>query len=182
MLKTAESGRSGGSGGESACRTIATVLICVAAATLHAQSAPSAESCAALAKVSLPQVTIVSATLVAAGALPPPPARGGGPGGATVNPFADLPAVCRVAATLKPSADSEIKMELWLPATWNGKFKGTGNGGLGGGAGVGLNALAAGVAADTRRRGTTPVTTATRATRWSTPSASRTSGTAPRTR
>jgi feruloyl esterase len=61
-----------------------------------------------------------------------------------------------VAATLKPSPDSDIKMELGLPTLpraegapgqtgWNGKFKGTGNGGLGGGAGVGLNALAAGV-------------------------------------
>jgi len=148
MLKTAESGRSGGSGGSgggNVCRTMATALICIAAATLQAQSAPSAESCAALSKVTLPNVTITTAGFVAAGALPPPPARGGGPGGSAVNPFADLPALCRVAATLKPTADSEIKMELWLPATWNGKFKGTGNGGLGGGAGVGLNALAAGV-------------------------------------
>ena len=126
-------------------RTMVTALICIAAATLQAQSAPSAESCAALSKVTLPNVTITTAGFVAAGALPPPPARGGGPGGSAVNPFADLPALCRVAATLKPTADSEIKMELWLPASWNGKFKGTGNGGLGGGAGVGLNALAAGV-------------------------------------
>ena len=121
-------------------------LIALLLGSIHAQTGvPSTESCGALAKVSLPNVTITSASFVAAGALPPPPARGGGPGGAAVNPFADLPALCRVAATLKPSADSEIKMELWLPATWNGKFKGTGNGGLGGGAGVGLNALATGV-------------------------------------
>jgi feruloyl esterase len=116
----------------------------LALAGLHAQAAPTAESCAALTKVSLANVTITSASFVAAGTMPAPPARGGGPG-AVANPFADLPAVCRVAATLKPSADSDIKMELWLPTTWNGKFKGTGNGGLGGGAGVGLNALAAGV-------------------------------------
>jgi feruloyl esterase len=44
--------------------------------------------------------------------------------------FKGLPAFCRVAATMKPTADSEIKMELWLPATgWNGNFLGTGNGG-----------------------------------------------------
>ena len=120
-------------------------LICVAVAALEAQSAaPSAESCGALAKVSLPNVTITAATLVAAGAMPPPPARGGGPGPAA-NPFSDLPAVCRVAARLTPSADSDIKMELWLPATWNGKFRGTGNGGLGGGTGANVNALANGV-------------------------------------
>ncbi len=35
---------------------------------------------------------------------------------------------CRVAATLTPSADSEIKMELWLPANWNGKLLMVGNG------------------------------------------------------
>ena len=114
-------------------------------AGLPAQAAPSPGSCAALSRVSLANVTITSASFAAAGTMPAPPARGGGAGAAAANPFADLPAVCRVAATLKPSADSDIKMELWLPAAWNGKFKGTGNGGLGGGAGVGLNALAAGV-------------------------------------
>ena len=75
--------------------------------------------------------------------MPPPPARGGGPA-PQANPFADLPAVCRVAATLKPSRDSDIRMELWLPAAWNGKFRGTGNGGLGGGT-PSMNALAGGV-------------------------------------
>ena len=42
-----------------------------------------------------------------------------------------LPAHCRVAATLKPSADSDIKMEIWLPAgsVWNGKFLAIGGGG-----------------------------------------------------
>ena len=72
--------------------------------------------------------------------------------------FTDLPAFCRVQATLKPTSDSDIKMELWLPASadgsgeagrtrWNGKFRGTGNGGLGGGAGVNANALANGLRA-----------------------------------
>jgi len=145
MLKTGRTGGTGGTGRRRSRFALAAGLISLAGAALLAQSAPSAESCASLSKVALPNVTVTSAAYVAAGALPPPPARGGGPGGAPVNPFADLPALCRVAATLKPSADSEIKMELWLPATWNGKFKGTGNGGLGGGAGVGLNALAAGV-------------------------------------
>jgi feruloyl esterase len=41
---------------------------------------------------------------------------------------------CRVAATLTPTADSEIMTEVWLPdpAKWNGKFLGSGNGGFGG--------------------------------------------------
>jgi feruloyl esterase len=38
-----------------------------------------------------------------------------------------------VAATLKPSTDSDIKIEVWMPASgWNGKFMAVGNGGLGG--------------------------------------------------
>src|SRR5262245_8959041 len=91
--------------------------------------------------------TVTSAKLVAAGAMPAPPARGGGPAaGGRGNPFADLPAVCQVAATMRPSADSNIKIEVWMPASgWNGKLRGTGNGGLGGGAGANANELAGGV-------------------------------------
>jgi feruloyl esterase len=44
-----------------------------------------------------------------------------------------LPAHCRVAVVLKPSADSHIEMEVWLPAeNWNGKFQAVGNGGWAG--------------------------------------------------
>ncbi len=58
--------------------------------------------------------------------------------------FRTLPAFCRVAATLRPSADSDIKIEVWLPESgWNGKFQATGNGGWSGN--IDLNALAAGI-------------------------------------
>ncbi|HEY1948881.1 MAG TPA: tannase/feruloyl esterase family alpha/beta hydrolase [Bryobacteraceae bacterium] len=44
-----------------------------------------------------------------------------------------MPSYCRVAATLKPSADSDIKMEVWMPASgWNGKMEANGNGGWSG--------------------------------------------------
>ena len=44
-----------------------------------------------------------------------------------------LPAFCRVAATLKPTADSDIKIEVWMPASgWNGKFQAVGNGAFNG--------------------------------------------------
>ena len=47
--------------------------------------------------------------------------------------FTALPAFCRVAATLTPTSDSDIKIEVWLPASgWNGKFQAVGNGGWGG--------------------------------------------------
>ncbi len=43
------------------------------------------------------------------------------------------PTSCRVAATLKPSPDSDIKMELWMPvANWNGKYQAVGNGAFNG--------------------------------------------------
>ena len=42
--------------------------------------------------------------------------------------------VCRVQATLRPSADSDIKVEIRMPAgaAWNGKFMAVGNGGWSG--------------------------------------------------
>jgi feruloyl esterase len=54
-----------------------------------------------------------------------------GPFGST-DPASEPP-FCRVAITLKPSGDSDIKMEIWLPlTTWNEKFFGAGNFGWGG--------------------------------------------------
>src|SRR5689334_11083057 len=123
------------------------VLIATIAASPAAQTAGNQASCERLATMKLGGGMITSAKFVAAGAMPAPPVRGGGPGAAgRGNPFADLPAVCQVAATMKPSADSNIKIDVWMPATgWNGKLRGTGNGGLGGGAGANPNALATAV-------------------------------------
>lgn len=54
-------------------------------------------------------------------------------GGKGIPPFSALPAFCRVAATLKPSPASDIRMEMWMPiAGWNGNFRGTSPNGLGG--------------------------------------------------
>ena len=109
----------------------ARVLGLAGIATLVAVSAQAA-TCESLASLTLPNTTITSAQTVAAGAFTPP-ARGRG-----ANPFADLPAFCRVAATLKPSSDSDIKIEIWLPAVagggggWNGKLQAVGNGGWAG--------------------------------------------------
>ena len=81
-------------------------------------------SCESLASLALPNTTITLAQAVPAGELPQ--AGRGGRGAAPLT----VPAFCRIAATLKPSSDSEIKMELWLPASgWNGNFEGNGNGG-----------------------------------------------------
>ncbi len=49
--------------------------------------------------------------------------------------YPNLPAFCRVDATLRPTPKSDIKIEMWLPSDrklWNGRFVGTGNGGYAG--------------------------------------------------
>src|SRR3954471_2634744 len=71
----------------------------------------AATACEDLSRTSLSNTTITLAQTVAAGAFPAPAGRGGG----GANPFATLPAFCRIQATLKPSADSDIRMELWMP-------------------------------------------------------------------
>jgi feruloyl esterase len=46
-------------------------------------------------------------------------------GGAPVR-VSDLPAFCRVTATLRPSNDSDIKAEFWMPVSaWNGRLQPT---------------------------------------------------------
>ena len=93
--------------------------------------------CDALKTISLPHLTISAVESVAAGAVAP--GRGGRGG-----PAAPLPAHCRVAATLTPSSDSHIEMELWLPTeNWNGKFLAVGNGGWAGS--ISFDAMAAGL-------------------------------------
>jgi feruloyl esterase len=45
-----------------------------------------------------------------------------------------VPAFCRVKAVASPSSDSQINLEVWIPAgeSWNGKLLGTANGGFSG--------------------------------------------------
>jgi feruloyl esterase len=44
-----------------------------------------------------------------------------------------LPEFCRVAGIIRPSPDSKIRFEVWLPVSgWNGRLIGTGNGGFAG--------------------------------------------------
>src|SRR5579864_8453678 len=97
-----------------------------------AQEASAGQNCEKLAKMRLPKVQITSAQMVAAGAFTPPE---------NLSPwlraqpdfYKKLAPFCRVMAVAKPSTDSDIKVEVWLPASgWNGKFQGQGNGGFAG--------------------------------------------------
>ena len=89
--------------------------------------------CDTLTAISLAGGTITSATAVSAGTFIAPTTGFGAMGASVSTPFSALPAFCRVAATLRPTADSEIKIEVWMPAgAWNGKFQAVGNGGWAG--------------------------------------------------
>jgi Tannase and feruloyl esterase len=96
-------------------------------ALMVAASAAFAADCEQLASLKLPGASISSAGTVAAGEFPAPAGRG-------AQNYRDLPAFCRVRGVIKPSPDSDIQFEVWLPAAanWNGKLFTPGNGGFAG--------------------------------------------------
>jgi hypothetical protein len=82
-----------------------------------------AATCENLAALALPNTTVTIAEARPAGEFT---ASG-------IKPIANLPAFCRIAGSMKPSSDSDIRFEVWLPSSnWNGKFQGIGNGGYAG--------------------------------------------------
>src|SRR5689334_6319485 len=102
--------------------TVAVAIVRLYAALSHAAgerepdvNAMAAATCESLAAKSLANGHIDSAAVVAAGSFRPPDGRGSTPAYA-----ASLPAFCRVAATLTPTNDSDIKIEVWMPVSnWN---------------------------------------------------------------
>lgn len=92
-------------------------------------SLAAANTCDSLAKLALPHASVTLAQDVPAGQLTlPAGAVPTFPGFPAPN-FGNVPAICRVAATLKPTSDSDIRIELWMPtANWNGKLEAVGNG------------------------------------------------------
>jgi len=117
----------------------ALVGVCALFAAASADAAP----CETLAKIALPHTTITAAEQIPAGAFVPPGPRAAGAPVPAI--YAKLPEFCRVTATLAPSSDSDIKIEVWMPTSgWNGTFQGVGNGGWAGT--ISYAALAAAVA------------------------------------
>jgi feruloyl esterase len=107
-------------------RVLFALVLTLSAAAASGQTAPPG-ACDALGALKLPDVTITAATAVDAGTFR-------APGASAAASAMNTPAFCRVAATLTPTPESHIRIEVWLPpsAAWNGKFLGTGNGGAGG--------------------------------------------------
>jgi feruloyl esterase len=94
-------------------------IAAVVSAPTHA-AAPM--SCESLMGLNLPDTEITVAAVVAAGTFDPP--------GAT--PPIDTTA-CRVAGSIRPTSDSDIRFEVWMPTSgWNGKFLSAGEGGWAG--------------------------------------------------
>ena len=97
-----------------------------------------AQPCDRLSELASPTVSITLAKVMDAGNLTP---------AGSTNALQNLPAFCRVAVDLKPTPDSDIHIEVWLPTSqWNGKFIAVGSGGWGG-------SLSYGEMADALRRG-----------------------------
>ena len=100
----------------------------IVAVLTSARPAAATTSCEGLTSLTLPNATVTLARPVDAGAFAP-----ADPAGAGAQPLNAPRAFCRVAATLKPSSDSDIKVEIWMPAAnWNGKFQAVGNGAFNG--------------------------------------------------
>ena len=111
---------------------MATLLSILVPVALHAQQ------CKKLSQLSSPTVLITLAGVVDGRDLA---LEGKG------NALQNLQPFCRVAAELKPTPDSDIHVEVWLPvAQWNGKFMAIGSGGWGG-------SISYGEMADALRRG-----------------------------
>jgi feruloyl esterase len=86
-------------------------------------------TCESLSTLTLNNARVTSAAVVQPGAFIPP----GSNATNASQPYAALPAFCRVAATSTPTSDSDIKIEVWMPVSnWNQKLQSVGNGGWAG--------------------------------------------------
>jgi feruloyl esterase len=100
-------------------------LTAVAVSAAHAQGGVvrTAKECEALRGLELAHTSITVADSLS-GTFTPPGTR---------DTIRDLPPFCRVAGEIRPTVDSHIAFEVWLPLqSWNGKFAGVGNGGWAG--------------------------------------------------
>ena len=84
-------------------------------------SPAAAASCEKLANAIVPNGSITVAQSIPAGDYTAP--------SGTIYP--NMPAFCRVAATLTPTSDSFIRIEVWMPVNdWNNAYLATGGGGI----------------------------------------------------
>lgn len=112
------------------------------ASCAFAENSTFAASCESLSSLKFPDTTITMALPVAANTFTPRV-------GAKPVPVA----FCRVAGSIKPTRDSDIKFEVWLPQTgWTGRYESVGNGGFAGS--ISLNEMASPLKAGSAVAGT----------------------------
>ena len=127
-------------------RVLSTVSVAMLASVGFCAGASAVPmSCERLTSISLPDTTITLAQSYASGQ--------------TVSGTIKAPVgLCRVASTVKPSSDLDIKFEVWIPTdgSWNGKYEQLGNGGFAGSIWVAFiaNAVSRGYAAAATDDGT----------------------------
>jgi Tannase and feruloyl esterase len=89
-----------------------------------ADEASAAPSCGGLTGMSLPDDAVATAAeAIVSGSFTPP---------GSTTALTGLPPFCRVAVTAKPTNDSLINLEVWIPlgSAWNGKYEQLGCGGF----------------------------------------------------
>jgi len=99
----------------------AVTLATLTSFAVQIEPSAAASTCANLTGFSLPQTKVTLARSYRAGE--------------TVSGVTKAPVgLCRVAGTSKPSSDSNINFEVWIPTNgrWNGKYEQLGNGGFAG--------------------------------------------------
>src|SRR2546427_1765178 len=106
--------------------TGAALAVAFAAVTAHAKAQEGRTrpvACGDLATfTSEGNTTVTSATLVTSGTITVTTPT------ATLT-FNNLPAFCRIVGVSRPSSESNINFETWLPTAWNGRFLSNGEGG-----------------------------------------------------
>jgi feruloyl esterase len=91
--------------------------------TFAAKAAWAQQPCEKLTELKLTRAAITSAKVVAAGPIP----------GRSGRPPIEAPERCVVEGVARPTKDSEISFEVWLPVNgWNDKYQQVGNGGWAG--------------------------------------------------
>jgi feruloyl esterase len=116
---------------------VKTIMLLVMLGAFSSSARAEGTVCEALTKLNLPHTEVIEATVVMKGGFTPPAGPVGAPagpmGGGPPNAvYATLPSFCRVMATLRPTSDSDIKIEVWMPTEgWNGRLEAVGNGGYG---------------------------------------------------
>jgi feruloyl esterase len=104
-------------------RIVALIATVLPVAALHAQNDRTA-ACTALANTPLPNTSITAVETITGGSFTAP---------GSTSALTNLPPFCRIVGAIKPTAESDVRFEVWLPLDkWNSRYAQVGNGGWAG--------------------------------------------------